>query len=87
MESTDKKDGPRQRSKRFYERQRAEGKMKINVWLDPEGVEALEYLLDRTPGMKMGGIVNRALRYLAIKGKLDEKELEEALKGTGEFPA
>lgn len=75
----------RNAARKHYEKRKAEGKTKLQAWLDPQGAEALEFLLDRSPGMSKTDIVNRALRYLAIKAKLSEKELEEALKGTAEF--
>lgn len=74
-------------SKKFQERRKEDGQTRTNLWLTQEGTEALEFLLESSPGMSKSDIVNRALRYLAIRMALDKRELDEVLKGTGEFPA
>lgn len=87
METSDKDQRQRGYVKKFYDRRKEAGETRVSLWLKPEGTEALDYLISRTPGMSKSDIVDRALRYLALRAKLDERQLEEALKGTAEIPA
>lgn len=87
MSDEHRKARQRQYQKNFYDRHKNAGGKKITVWLTQDGMSALEFLLERSPGMGRSDVVERALRYLAIRAKLDERELEEALKGTAEIPA
>jgi hypothetical protein len=49
------------RTKKWRERGRKEGKKQVNVMLDPEGAEALENLQEALPGWSYARIISRAL--------------------------
>lgn len=83
------------RTKKWRERGRREGKKQVNVMLDPEGAEALENLQEALPGWSYARIISRALALAEedparldtrvdhkVKGSIDrlEEEMEEVLK-------
>lgn len=76
----------RNAARKHYEKRKAEGKTKLQVWLDPKGVAALEYLLEDNPGMSKADIVNRALRILQLEVEVEKAERKRLQEGTGEFP-
>lgn len=77
----------RKAARKHYEKQKLEGKTKLQVWLDPQGVAALEYLLADAPGMSKADVVNRALRLCQLAVEEEKRERARLEDGTGEFPA
>ena len=71
--------------RKHYEMRKAEGKVKCSFWLDQDAADALAFLVDRTPGMTKGQIINRALRIVEYQALKDEVALQKLLDGTAEF--
>lgn len=77
----------RNAARKHYEKRKSEGKTKLQVWLDPQGVAALDALLASSPGMSKGDVINRALRIAQLAVEEEKRERARLEEGTGEFPA
>ena len=71
--------------RKHYEMRKAEGKVKLSFWLDQDAADALAFLVDRTPGMTKGQIINRALRIVEYQALKDEVALQKLFDVTAEF--
>mgnify|MGYP001546805641 CR=1 FL=1 len=65
------------RTKRWREKGRKEGKKQVNVMLDPDGAEALESLQEALPGWSYARIISRALSL----AKEDPSRLDARVDG------
>ena len=61
METSDKDQRQREYVKKHYNRRKDAGETRVSIWLNPEGVEAMDKLAAMFPGMSKSDLVNRAL--------------------------